>query len=95
MTSKTDKYCDEYICEQLKSFKLVDIREHYQEIIDEAIQEKLGYKDFLTRLIKAEEEGKRKRLKERLLLKAGFDFIKTEHLYTFDGVRGYSLAQGE
>jgi len=25
----------------------------------------------------------------------GFDFIKTEHLYTFDGVRGYSLAQGE
>lgn len=27
--------------------------------------------------------------------KLGFDFIKIEHLYTFDGVRGYSLAQGE
>ncbi len=26
---------------------------------------------------------------------AGFDFIKTEQLYTFDGARGYSLAQGE
>lgn len=26
---------------------------------------------------------------------AGFDFIKTEHLYTFDGKRGYSLSQGE
>lgn len=25
----------------------------------------------------------------------GFDFIKTEHLYTFDGERGFSLAQGE
>jgi len=25
----------------------------------------------------------------------GFDFIKTEHLYHFDGVRGYSLSQGE
>lgn len=25
----------------------------------------------------------------------GFDFIKTEHLYTFDGVKGFSLAQGE
>lgn len=25
----------------------------------------------------------------------GFDFIKIEHLYTFDGARGYSLAQGE
>lgn len=27
--------------------------------------------------------------------KAGFDFIKTENLYTFDGERGYSLGQGE
>ncbi len=27
--------------------------------------------------------------------KAGLDFIKTEHLYTFDGERGYSLGQGE
>ena len=26
---------------------------------------------------------------------AGLDFIKTEHLCTFDGVRGYSLGQGE
>lgn len=27
--------------------------------------------------------------------KLGLDFIKTEHMYTFDGDRGYSLAQGE
>ncbi|WP_420385616.1 NADP-dependent isocitrate dehydrogenase [Roseivirga sp.] len=27
--------------------------------------------------------------------KAGFDFIKTEHLYHFDGERAYSLSQGE
>lgn len=26
---------------------------------------------------------------------AGFDFIKTEHLYTFDGAPGFSLGQGE
>ena len=26
---------------------------------------------------------------------AGFDFIKTEHVYTFDDERAYSLAQGE
>jgi isocitrate dehydrogenase len=25
----------------------------------------------------------------------GLDFIKTEHLYTFDGVKGFSLGQGE
>ena len=34
----------------------------------------------------------------RLLLRiaeAGFDAVKTEHLYAFDGVRGYSQAQGE
>lgn len=68
---------DKYIHEQLKLFKLVDMRERYQEIINEAINEKLGYKDFLIRLIQAEEEGKRKRLEERLILKAGFDFIKT------------------
>jgi isocitrate dehydrogenase len=26
---------------------------------------------------------------------AGFDFIKTENLYTFDGEAGYSLGQGQ
>jgi isocitrate dehydrogenase len=26
---------------------------------------------------------------------AGFEIIKTEHLYTFDGERGYSRGQGE
>ncbi|MBW3469930.1 NADP-dependent isocitrate dehydrogenase [Arthrospiribacter ruber] len=31
----------------------------------------------------------------RQIKELGFDFIKTEHLYTFDGERGYSLAQGE
>lgn len=29
------------------------------------------------------------------LAAAGFDFVKTEHLYTFDGDPGYSLGQGE
>ncbi len=29
------------------------------------------------------------------LADAGFDAVKTENLYTFDGVRGYSQAQGE
>jgi isocitrate dehydrogenase len=27
--------------------------------------------------------------------KAGFDFIKTENLCTFEGKKGYSLAQGQ
>ena len=29
------------------------------------------------------------------LADSGFDFIQTEHLYEFDGERGYSLAQGQ
>ena len=29
------------------------------------------------------------------LAEAGLDFIKTEHLYTFDGKPGFSLGQGE
>ncbi len=29
------------------------------------------------------------------VMNLGFDFIKTENLYTFDGERGFSLAQGE
>ena len=29
------------------------------------------------------------------LLGSGLDFIKTEHLYTFDGVPGFSLGQGQ
>ena len=80
------KYDDEYIKDQLKSFKLVDIKENYQEIIDQAIKDKLGYKEFLIKLIEIEEEGKKRRLAERLTLKAGFDFIKTldEVEYSFN-----------
>jgi isocitrate dehydrogenase len=32
---------------------------------------------------------------QQRILAAGLDIIKTEHLYTFDGERGYSAAQGE
>ena len=84
MIEKSNLYDDKYIYEQLKLFKLVDMRERYQEIIDEAINEKLGYKEFLIRLIQAEEEGKRKRLTEKLIIKAGFDFIKTLDDIEFD-----------
>jgi len=79
-------YDDEYIKNQLKSFKLVDMRENYQEIIEQAIKDKLGYKEFLIKLIQVEEEGKKRRLVDRLTLKAGFDYIKTldEVEYSFN-----------
>jgi isocitrate dehydrogenase len=31
----------------------------------------------------------------RRCMAAGFDAVKTENLYEFEGVRGYSRAQGE
>jgi isocitrate dehydrogenase len=31
----------------------------------------------------------------QLLDKAGIEVVKTENLYLFDGVRGFSLGQGE
>lgn len=32
---------------------------------------------------------------QSMILKAGFDVIKTENLYSFDGKKGYSLGQGQ
>lgn len=68
---------DAYIIEQLKRFKLVDMREKYSEIIEDAIREKYGYKEFLIKLLQSEEDGKNQRLTRKLTLKANFDFIKT------------------
>src|SRR5690606_28088729 len=31
---------------------------------------------------------------QRALVEVGFDIIKTENLYNFDGIRGFSLDQG-
>ncbi len=68
---------DDYIQTQLKRFKLVDMRENGDEIIQDAITKNLGYKEFLIKLIQVEEEGKKRRLTEKLILKAGFNYLKT------------------
>lgn len=74
---------DLYICEMLKSFKLVDIREHYKEEIDEAVKNNLGYKEFLLNLIKLEEEGKRARLVQKNINLAGFERYATFEAYDY------------
>lgn len=74
---------DSYIETMLTRFKLVDIKNNYQEIINEAIKNNLGYKEFLLKLIKSEEEGKRERLKERNIKAASFENIKTLEGYDF------------
>lgn len=66
-----------YAEEMMKRFKLVDMREQYPDIIAEAESGRLGYMDFLIRLLSVEEEGKKARRHEMLLGKAGFDTISS------------------
>ncbi|MDP4182570.1 MAG: IS21-like element helper ATPase IstB [Bacillota bacterium] len=76
---------DKYIKTMLKTFKLVDIRRKYNELIEEAIAKNLGYKEFLISLLSTEEEGKQKRRTERNIKAAQFEKITTleEYDYSF------------
>ena len=66
----------DYIEAKMKQFKLVDMREQYLDLISLAERYKLSYEDFLLSLLKAEENGKKKRHMERLLDEAHFDSAK-------------------
>lgn len=74
---------DQYIYKTLKKFKLVDIRNNLNDLIEEAKKEKLDYKSFLIKLIKYEEQGKQKRMIERHTRTAGFDIDKTIENFDF------------
>ena len=63
----------DYINSRMKQFKLVDMRDHYEDLIIEAESTSIGYMDFLVRLLSVEEEGKRIRRYERLLDQACFE----------------------
>ena len=63
----------DYISNTMKYLKLVDMREHYEDIISEAESTNMGYQDFLIRLLEVEEHGKNGRRQERLVLNANFD----------------------
>jgi len=65
-----------YITAMMKRFRLVDMREQFPALIEEAEQTGMGYETFLYRLMKIEESGKLRRRQERLTDAAGFDSIK-------------------
>lgn len=77
---------DLYIQEKMKQFRLVDMRKQYEDLIQEATLEGLGYKEFLIRLLKTEEEGKANRRYEKLRNNASFDSTKrlSEIDYSFN-----------
>lgn len=66
-----------YVTQSLKRFRLVDIREQYDDLIAEAEQEHMGYEDFLVHLVRTEENGKNERRRGRLVEKANFDSTAT------------------
>ena len=70
---RTSKDLNGYIHETMKRFKLVDMREQYPDIIEEARQSKMDYEEFLARLLEVEDEGKTFRRTQNLLHKAKFD----------------------
>lgn len=74
---------DNYIKTTLKEFKLVDIRNRYNELIEAAIEKDLGYKEFLVSLLNAEEEGKKQRRTQRNIKAACFEGLKTIEEYDF------------
>ncbi|MCD8300432.1 MAG: IS21-like element helper ATPase IstB [Clostridiales bacterium] len=57
----------------LKRFRLVDIREQYDDLIAQARQEKPDYEEFLAQLIRTEEEGKDARRSRMLVNRAHFE----------------------
>jgi DNA replication protein DnaC len=78
----TDKE-DQYIYSMLKKFKLVDIRENYFDLINEAKRDNLNYKQFLHLLLQHEEQGKKRRMVARYIKNAHFEKEKTLDEYDF------------
>lgn len=67
----------EYIDIKMKQFKLVDMRQQYRDVIQEAETSAMGYEEFLMRLLAVEEEGKRNRRTAKLSREACFESEKT------------------
>ena len=66
MPSETSAVNAAYIEARMKQFKLVDMREQYQELIRVASEQSMTYEDFLIMLLQAEETGKGQRLVEAM-----------------------------
>ncbi len=59
----------------MKRFKLVDMRDQYPQLIEEARQSSMDYEEFLKRLLEIEAAGKLERRQMRLKDKANFETL--------------------
>ena len=80
-----------------KDFKLTMISNRGVRVWPEKMPETSCSDTWRCRFMKKENKLHLKQLAELIqnLADAQVDFVKTEHLYTFDGVPGYTLAQDE
>ncbi|QAA33503.1 IS21-like element helper ATPase IstB [Clostridium manihotivorum] len=67
----------DHISRLLKQFKLIDIQTNYESEIAYAIENNIGHREFLVRLLEIEAEGKRERNVEKNIKAARFEGIKT------------------
>lgn len=67
----------------LKQFKLLDIREEFESEIAYAIENNLGHREFLCRLLELEYAGKRARNAERNIKAAKFESLRTLDSFDF------------
>ncbi|MBM7616352.1 IS21-like element helper ATPase IstB [Alkaliphilus hydrothermalis] len=82
-----------YLENLLKKFKLLDIRDKYEEEIQLAIEKNLSYREFLANLLMIEEMGKKERLKMRNVKAANFESLKTLDQFDFSFPKTINMAK--
>lgn len=75
---------NEYIDWALTHLKLQDLKENYENEINFAIENNIGYRNFLLNILKVEEEGRNNRLIDRNMKAARFENFKTIESFDFN-----------
>lgn len=73
----------DHIISLLKQFKLLDMQLNYESEIAYAIENNIGHREFLVRLLELEANGKRERNTERGIKAAKFEGIRTLDEFDF------------
>lgn len=81
--SLNENIADNEIRRLLKLFKLPDMHDRFDEEINRAVEENLGHRAFLQRLLEVEEQGKKERLRQKRIKEAHFDEHKVIEGFDF------------
>ena len=68
----------------LKQFKLPDMHDRYDDEVQTAVENNIGHREFLYKILKVEEQGKMDRLRIRNIKNAHFDSQKTIEEFDFN-----------